>query len=491
MIDRLNRKILGLILPILLVGVAGTGCQSMGPCSGYCYDYSELSCGNNCSGGNSTGHSCPGGSCSQGIKPMPEAKKKGSSSPYAHTKGELTLTRYQPKSQDKTPQVLPKVSPELPKVSPENLMQPNSSPVQMEPIPVPGGEVPQGNGGPNMGAQIMGPIPGHSGIPGPYGVEGPVTMNPGPIPTELAPASIPPYTVAPPDILLLDADRLLPRPPYRISPLEVLGIQVTETLPNQPILGKYTVSPEGTVNLGFAYGAVRVTGLTVEQAQEAIRKHLSDTLRNPQVVVALEQFRGIQQIRGEHLVRPDGTIHLGMYGSVYVAGLSLEQIKCVVEKHLSQYVAAPRISVDVFSYNSKKYYVIADGGGFGQLVFAFPYTGYETVLDAVSKINGLPAVSSKKKIWVARPSPCHSECNQVLPVDWNAITQGGSTCTNYQLLPGDRVYVRADALIAADNWLAKVLSPVERLFGITLLGSSTVNSIQNSGVGTGFIAAGF
>jgi len=69
--------------------------------------------------------------------------------------------------------------------------------------------------------------------------------------------------------------------------------------------------------------------------------------------------------------------------------------------------------------------------------------------------------------------------DQILPVDWRAIVQGGSTATNYQLFPGDRVYVKADCLISIDNWLAKALAPVERLFGITLLGAATVQTIRN------------
>ena len=47
----------------------------------------------------------------------------------------------------------------------------------------------------------------------------------------------------------------------------------------------------------------------------------------------------------------------------------------------------------------------------------------------------------------------------MLPVDWRAITEGGSTCTNYQIFPGDRIYVGPDCLIKADNYLSKVLAP--------------------------------
>src|SRR6476659_8027799 len=86
----------------------------------------------------------------------------------------------------------------------------------------------------------------------------PEKCPPPPVPHELAKVSLPPYVVEPPDILLIDAIRLVPKPPYRIEPLDALGIQVTGTLPEQPIQGIYSVDADGTVNLGFTYGTVSV-----------------------------------------------------------------------------------------------------------------------------------------------------------------------------------------------------------------------------------------
>lgn len=359
------------------------------------------------------------------------------------------------------------------------------------------GHLPPGSGQPGSGLQQAG-YPGNGpGVlldNGAMALLGQGQPGPGPLPRELVMASHPPYTVAPPDILFIDTLRLVPRPPYRLEALEVLLISVADTLPNQPIAGPFSISPEGYINLGFNYGSVFVLGMTLEQARGAIGVKLLETIRDPlspkdrprspQVNIALAQFRGMQQIRGEHLVRPDGTISLGAYGSVYVAGMTLGQVKWVVEKHLSEYLVNPQLSVDVFAYNSKKYYVIVDGAGFGQLVFSFPCTGNETVLDAITSVNGLAPSSSKKRIWLARPSPVHLGCNQVLPVDWNAITQGASTRTNYQLFPGDRVYIQGDCWIAFDNYLSKILAPIERVLGITFLGASTVDAVSGGGGST-------
>ncbi len=300
------------------------------------------------------------------------------------------------------------------------------------------------------------------------------------VPRELSKVTHPPYVVEPPDILLIDAIRVVPLPPYRLNPLDAISVNVPKALPTDPIQGIYAVEPDGSINLGQAYGKVIVVDKTIEEARDLIQKHLKSVsgLAEPQATVSLAQFRGLQQIRGEHLVRPDGTVGLGLYGSVYVAGMTLDQTKLAIEQHLSKYLQRPEVSVDVFAYNSKVVYVITDGGGYGEQVYPLPATGNETVLDAMGKIGGLPAVASKRRIWVSRPAPAGQSPDQILPVNWESLTQGANTSTNYQLLPGDRVYVMAEPLVTTDTFLARLFSPLERIFGITLLGNSTVRSVK-------------
>jgi polysaccharide export outer membrane protein len=313
------------------------------------------------------------------------------------------------------------------------------------------------------------------------------------VPRELEKQSLPSYMIEPPDILLVDAIRVVPLPPYKIEPLDVLLLNVTGTLPNEPISGLVAVDPDGTIQLGASYGSVRVAGQSIEEARAAIEKHLKTILKEPKVSVSLAQSRAMQQIRGTHLVRPDGTISLGVYGSVYLAGQTLEQAKAIIEAHLGQFLLKPEIAIDVYAYNSKAFYVIMDGAGYGEQVHRLPITGNETVLDAISQLNGLPNVSSKK-MWVARPTAGQGCHDQILPVDWRSITMCGSTATNYQLFPGDRLYVQSDCLICTDNWVAKILSPIERVLGVTLLGQQTILSFDrsvikgssNGGIGRGF-----
>ena len=81
-----------------------------------------------------------------------------------------------------------------------------------------------------------------------------------------------------------------------------------------------------------------VRGLTVRDAQRAIELHLQSILRNPRVYVSTPTDSALQHIAGEHLVRPDGTVALGIYGSVYVSGMTLEGAKRQIERHLSKQI---------------------------------------------------------------------------------------------------------------------------------------------------------
>ncbi|HEY1190035.1 MAG TPA: polysaccharide biosynthesis/export family protein [Gemmata sp.] len=305
------------------------------------------------------------------------------------------------------------------------------------------------------------------------------------VPKELNKVSLPPYIVETPDVLQIDAIRVIPLPPYRLEPLDVLYLSATEDFAGAPLAGLYPIDPDGTINLGARYGgSIRVIDMTTDEAQKVIQEKVRTQTKTAIVTVSLAQSRGVQQISGQHIVRPDGTVSLGGYGSVYVAGLSLAQVKQAIEAHLSKYLYKPEVAVDVFSYNSKFYYVITDFAGNGEQVTRLPHTGNETVLDAVSLIGGLSAVSSKK-LWVARPAPTECGNDQILPVDWCGITRKGQVKTNYQILPGDRVYILSQPLTKFDTYMARTLSPVQRALGVALLAGSVKNQFRSNGGNNG------
>jgi protein involved in polysaccharide export with SLBB domain len=194
-------------------------------------------------------------------------------------------------------------------------------------------------------------------------------------------------------------------------------------------------------------------------------------------------------------VNADGTVSLGMYGSVSVVGLTLDQARAVLTRHLSRYFQDPDVSVDVLAYNSKVYYVITQGAGLGDGVQTFPVMGNETVLDAVAQVQGLEPRSSKR-IWIARPTP--DPCKSLLlPVNWEEITAQANPATNYQLLPGDRLFVSEDKWVAFDTNLAKMLAPLRQIMDFAIYGTGVATRfsgrvLQGGGArGSGFFGGSF
>lgn len=302
----------------------------------------------------------------------------------------------------------------------------------------------------------------------------PIVIPTSGVPTELCKASIPDYIIEPPDILSIDAIRILPRQPYLLQSLDSLAVQVVDSEGEPLLAATSNVDPSGQLPLGPVFGSIQVGGKTIEQARELIRERVAAVYANPQVSANVLEIAAFQQISGEHLVASDGRVNLGVYGQVRVAGMTVAQATAAIEEHLSMHLESPRVAVSVFAYNSKYYYVISEGAGLGDQVNKFPYTGNETVIDAISNVEGLSAVSSTR-MWVARPSTGGQD--HMLPVDWQAVTKRGDVRTNYQLLPGDRLFVAEDRLVAYDNQLAKKLAPVERIAGVTLLVTQTLQRL--------------
>ncbi len=310
-------------------------------------------------------------------------------------------------------------------------------------------------------------------------LEAPVSSEQEP-PRELSMISMPAYRIEPPDILQLEMLKQVPLPPYRTEAYDVLRIQVVGAIPDYPINKHYLVEAEGTVILGPLYGSVRVIGMTIDEIEKVIDEHLRQFLAEPVVSVQLARSSGTQPITGEYLVVPDGTINLRQYGSVHLAGKTLAQSKALIEKHLSQYFDSPEVALNMLAFNSKIYYVISAGAGVGDNIVRIPFTGNETVLDAITNVGGLSQVSTKN-IWIARPAPDGFGYEQILNVDWDAIAQGGGTATNYQIMPNDRVFIADNSTIALTNFINKVTAPVERLLGFSSFGASTARTMQTTG----------
>jgi polysaccharide export outer membrane protein len=223
------------------------------------------------------------------------------------------------------------------------------------------------------------------------------------------------------------------------------------------------------------------------------------------IVEVLDALPG-RPISGERLVRPDGKISLGFYGDVYVAGLTLPEVKEKLVLHLRRFLTdealglfeidevtnqpkmdpktkqpmlidpkdSQTVFVDVTAYNSKNYYVLGDVAVTGRL----PITGNETVLDALQFVGGLLPTAAPQNIRLVRPAPPGACCNQVLPVNLAAITSGGDSTTNYQLMPGDRLIVYRDPIVRLTVFIDRLAAPFQTVLGTTLQYAFTARAVK-------------
>jgi RNA polymerase sigma factor (sigma-70 family) len=78
-----------------------------------------------------------------------------------------------------------------------------------------------------------------------------------------------------------------PKPPAkdnRLQPGDVIRIHAPYSLVTDPLKGVYRIGADGVVSMG-TYGKAKVGGLTIPEAEAAIRKPLAELLRNPEVHV--------------------------------------------------------------------------------------------------------------------------------------------------------------------------------------------------------------
>lgn len=318
------------------------------------------------------------------------------------------------------------------------------------------------------------------------GFEPPVGQT---LPREGKKKALPPYVVEPPDVLDISALSLVPKGELRIQPLDTIIISVFPPFPGEPIDNKsFTVSAEGTVRLGGHYPTVLVAGKTPEEAEAELVQRLSKLLNKPEASITLAETRAVPEIDGQHLIGQDGTINVGGYGEIFVAGMTLPEVKAAVEKHLNQFDLDAKVAVAVSGFNSKFFYLIIEDGSGGYGISRVPVTGRETVLDIFAASGGVPSIASLYNIYIARPTE-EGNCEQIIPVNIADIMKRASTCTNYQLLPGDRLYVKAQGVVTFASTVEKILRPIQDVSGAALLGITTYQSLINTSSffgGTGF-----
>jgi hypothetical protein len=131
-----------------------------------------------------------------------------------------------------------------------------------------------------------------------------------------------------------------------------------------------------------------------------------------------------------------------------------------------------RIFVDVTAYNSHYYYVHGDVANPGRL----PFTGKETVFDALNYAGGLIATADARKIQLVRPGVA-GKPPRVYAIDFDAIVKRGEATANYQVFPGDRIVVGRNAVEQATIEIDRVARQIQSVQNSMLMSSLVMRSL--------------
>jgi polysaccharide export outer membrane protein len=155
------------------------------------------------------------------------------------------------------------------------------------------------------------------------------------------------------------------------------------------------------------------------------------------LLVEPAEFDASIRLSGDQTVQPDGAIELGQFGRLPVAGKTTEEVQADVERLVSE-TSKKEVAVNVrlVEMNGKVVYVLGEVSSPG----AYPLKGNETVLDAIIAAGGITDQADQSRVILNKPT-APVDCRVVLPVCYKHIVQLGDTSTNYQLEPGDRIYV--------------------------------------------------
>jgi protein involved in polysaccharide export with SLBB domain len=133
------------------------------------------------------------------------------------------------------------------------------------------------------------------------------------------------------------------------------------------------------------------------------------------------------------------------------------------------------VFVDVSAYNSKNYYVQGDVAVTG----SFPWTGHETVLDALQYAGGLLPTAEPKHIRLVRPD-LGGNHSRIYKVDLHAIQEQGDVTTNYQIFPNDRLIIGRNDVVQKTVDVDRLAAPIHTVLGSILYDAQTLRALQTA-----------
>ena len=233
--------------------------------------------------------------------------------------------------------------------------------------------------------------------------------------------------------------------------IEAVNFDATIRLP-----GDQVIKPDGTVSIG-EFGSYEAANKTIAQIQTEVQSVIDRQLRQDMEIqfAKEESERRLRQateanfsdgLLADRMDLDGDSDELDFEDDEVSADSATDQAKQEqvraterrrqLDKRIDERLRQNQVSARLVNWDSKRIYVLGEVNSPGY----YPYTGNQTTLDALVEAGGLTTKANGHQIIVSRPTPCGS-CRIVMKFCYDQVVQLGDTSTNYQLLPGDRVFV--------------------------------------------------
>jgi polysaccharide export outer membrane protein len=142
-----------------------------------------------------------------------------------------------------------------------------------------------------------------------------------------------------------------------------------------------------------------------------------------------------EQLSTDVEVRSDGKISVPLLDDVQAAGLTPVALKQVITERLSEFVAAPHVTVVVKASRSKLVYLMGEVARPG----IQGYLANMRVSDAIASAGGFGPFANKSRVTIIRRLDDGS--SQEFRFDYDDYIAGTDVAQNIRLLPGDQIFV--------------------------------------------------
>lgn len=173
---------------------------------------------------------------------------------------------------------------------------------------------------------------------------------------------------------------------------------------------------------------------SVAQIEGEASQAVGEYVIGPNDLLSITVWRE-EQLSTDVEVRPDGKISVPLLDDVQAAGLTPVALKQVITERLSEFVAAPNVTVVVKASRSKLVYLLGQVARPG----AVNYIADMRVSDAIAVAGGFGPFAGTGRVKIIRR--LQDGTSQEFRFDYDGYIAGTDVAQNIRLLPGDQIFV--------------------------------------------------